>query len=88
MTFTFYTYNQHLFKTMKPFFGEHSLSNECPLCPQVSTHDDPHDSKTSGISKLSLHLQETNRANHIINYCYEMSSVRTKLPTHSMRLSN
>jgi hypothetical protein len=33
----FFRYNQHLFKTMKPFFGEHSLSNECPLCPQVST---------------------------------------------------
>ena len=51
-------------------------------------HDDPHDSKTSGICKLSLHLQETNRANRIINYRFEMSSVRTKLPTHSMRSRN
>ncbi len=55
---------------------------------KLCEHDDPHDSKTSGICKLSLHLQERNRANRIINYRYEMSSVRTKLPTHSMRSRN
>ena len=32
-------YHQYLFKSLKPYLGEHSLPKQCPLCPQVEMVD-------------------------------------------------